>query len=159
QQELKKAWSKLSDNFETNDAVALGPGWGVDEGRRELLRRILRTVHKPIVLDADGLNNLSHVPDWPIHVLRHTRRGGAVILTPHAGEIQRLLDSARIKLSAIKDRRSAAVRLAELSGAVIVLKGAGTIVTDGRRIYINRTGNPGMATGGTGDVLTGVIAA
>src|SRR5262249_21688889 len=127
--------------------------------RMELLRRILRSARKPIVLDADGLNNLSQLPNWTELVDRRTNRGDALVLTPHPGEMQRLLDSAKIKLSAIQDRRSAAVRIAGATGAIVVLKGAGTIVTDGRRIYINRTGNPGMATGGTGDVLTGVIAA
>jgi len=157
--ELKKAWMTVSSATAANDVVAIGPGWGTDDARMELLRRILRSARKPIVLDADGLNNLSQLPNWTELVDRRTNRGDALVLTPHPGEMQRLLDSAKIKLSAIQDRRSAAVRIAGATGAIVVLKGAGTIVTDGRRIYINRTGNPGMATGGTGDVLTGVIAA
>jgi hydroxyethylthiazole kinase-like uncharacterized protein yjeF len=98
------------------------------------------------------------VPGWLRLCMKRTRRH-PLVLTPHPGEMQRLLDSAKIRLSAIEQRRKSAVRLAAATGAVVVLKGHRTIVADGRRLYVNNTGNPGMATGGTGDVLTGVIAA
>ncbi len=156
--EVQKAWTKLSSAFETNDVGALGPGWSVDEGRRELLRRILRNAKKPIVLDADGLNTLAQLPNWTRHVRQYARRGNSLVLTPHPGEMQRLLESAKIRLDAVDDRRDAAARVAEVSGAIVVLKGHRTIVTDGKRLFENTTGNPGMATGGTGDVLTGIIA-
>lgn len=156
--ELKDAWTSLSTALAANDVVVIGPGWGTDDARTELLRRIVRGVKRRIVLDADGLNNLAKLLGWVQLCARRTREY-PLVLTPHPGEMQRLLDSAKIRLSAIEQRREAAVRLSEDTGAIVVLKGHRTIVTDGRRLYENRTGNPGMATGGTGDVLTGVIAA
>ena len=78
------------------------------------------------------------------------------MLTPHPGEAARLLD--RSTKEVVEDRSGASLALASLTGSVVLLKGAGTVVTDGDRIYVNRTGNPGMATAGSGDVLTGLIA-
>src|SRR5262249_55553000 len=103
------------------------------------------------VVDADGLNALaSQVP-------RLRGRSAPLVLTPHPGEFARLLDSDVATVQGDRQRR--AVRFALEHGLVLLLKGQGTIVTDGRRGYVNTTGNPGMATGGTGDVLTGLVAA
>lgn len=134
-----------------NDVVAIGPGLGRSSGISTLLARLLPQLQAAVVLDADGLNAFA---DHPESLKQH---GGPLILTPHPGEFARLLRSdTRIVQS---QRRELAVRFAAEHNAVVVLKGHGTIVSDGRRVYQNTTGNPGMATAGTGDVLTGVIAA
>jgi NAD(P)H-hydrate epimerase len=107
---------------------------------------------RPIVLDADGLNMLVGQADL-LAGLKHP-----AILTPHPGEFARLTgkDIATVQ----QDRVKHAAELASMSEPlIVVLKGAGTVVTDGRRYFVNSTGNPGMATGGSGDVLTGVISA
>jgi len=138
----------LADGF---DVVALGPGLGRDRETDSVVRGLVRRSAKPMVIDADGLNALAE----SVNALK--RAGGPRILTPHPGEMGRLLGEApRDWLRAA--REGTAIRFAREHGVVLVLKGHGTLVTDGERIYRNRTGNPGMATGGTGDVLTGVIA-
>lgn len=134
------------------DVVAVGPGLGQSDDIRGLIRWIVQSVDKPTVIDADGLNALAAQPGLLSGLTR------PVIVTPHPGEFARLTGAAVATVQA--DRINSAARLAASSDQlVVVLKGAGTVVTDGRRVYVNRTGNPGMATGGTGDVLTGVIAA
>jgi NAD(P)H-hydrate epimerase len=135
-----------------NDCLAFGPGVGVSQGVRSVLQRLLEQKGLRLIIDADGLNNLSMINDWP----KQTKAG--VILTPHPGEMKRLW-SGLFREPIPNDRRGTAVEMANKTGAVIVLKGYGTVVTDGEKIYINKTGNPGMATAGAGDVLTGIIAA
>lgn len=132
------------------DAVALGPGMG-DSMAPDDLTVFLERLDQPVVIDADALNQLAHAGDR-IHL--HTDRA---VLTPHMGEAKRLLLAVGVDPPA--DRRDTACALVTGYDATVVLKGAGTIVTDGKRIYVNETGNSGLATGGTGDVLTGVIAA
>jgi len=136
------------------DVLAVGPGFEASGDGAAVLSAILRAVRRPIVLDADGLNNAARIPSE----LRKPRRSPLVI-TPHPGEMQRLLDALKLRIDPLKERRRAAVSVATTTGAIVVLKGHRTIVTDGKRLFENTTGNPGMATGGTGDVLTGVIAA
>jgi NAD(P)H-hydrate epimerase len=131
-------------------AWVIGPGLAVSPATRRLVLGCLATVAAPIVLDADGLNVLQA----DLAPLRD--RSAPTVITPHPGEAGRLL--ARGSSDVQADRFAAAAALARLSGAVVCLKGAGTIVVDRDRFYVNRTGNPGMATGGTGDVLAGVIA-
>jgi NAD(P)H-hydrate epimerase len=132
--------------------VAVGPGLGQSEEIRGLLRFLLAETEKPLVIDADGLNALVGQTELLAGVAR------PVILSPHPGEFARLTGTGVAEVQA--DRLGQAAKLAAAAPAlVVVLKGAGTIVTDGRRWFENTTGNPGMATGGTGDVLTGVIAA
>jgi NAD(P)H-hydrate epimerase len=105
-----------------------------------------------LVIDGDGLNNLSKIKNWPAKLKAN------LILTPHPGEMKRLWQATfREKLP--PDRQEQAAQLAQHSKTIVVLKGAGTVVTDGQKVYINKTGNPGMATAGSGDVLTGVITA
>jgi ADP-dependent NAD(P)H-hydrate dehydratase len=137
---------------ETNQVVALGPGLGTSEAISQMVMSLLVQVSAPLVLDADGLNTLIH----KTVILRG--RKSPLILTPHPGEFARLVGMETPQVQA--NRQELAVRFSrDHGGVILILKGQGTIVTDGRRLYTNTTGNPGMATGGTGDVLTGVIAA
>jgi NAD(P)H-hydrate epimerase len=126
-------------------AVALGPGLGRDDGARSLVRRLLVEVELPMVVDADALFELEPAA-W----------GGPRVLTPHEGELGRLLGR-----SDVAKRRLAAVREgAERFGCVVLLKGADTLVAEpGRDVLVSASGLPSLATAGTGDVLTGVVAA
>lgn len=135
-----------------NDATAFGPGVGVSTDLRVILERLIEQDGLNLVIDADGLNNLAGLGDWP------TKLKANLILTPHPGEMKRLWP-ALIREPMPPGRQDQAVKFARRTKAVIVLKGAGTVVTDGERVYTNKTGNPGMATAGSGDVLTGIITA
>jgi NAD(P)H-hydrate epimerase len=145
------AATELIDLAQGNDAVALGPGLGRSQQLSELTATVVGRLTKPLVLDADGLNSLA---DNSEALKKHA---GAVVITPHPGEFARLVHTATAEVQA--RRRDLACRFAADYQLVVVLKGHGTIVTDGERVYTNRTGNPGMATAGSGDVLTGLIAA
>jgi len=137
------------------DAVAVGPGLG-DSVSVDNLIRLLTDYPGPIVVDADGLNLLAMTKPFDMPDPRR------VILTPHPGEMHRLLAGRDIKQhfeNTPEQRISAAIAMVDAYGSTVALKGKGTVVTDGRRMYINETGNSGMATGGMGDVLTGIIAA
>jgi NAD(P)H-hydrate epimerase len=129
-------------------AVACGPGLGRSLGLTGLVAWLYENLALPMVVDADGLNALAARPE----VL--ARPGGPRILTPHPGEFARLLGAGRVPA---EQREAMAVDLASRCGIVVVLKGHRTLITDGHRQAKNTTGNPGMATGGTGDVLTGLI--
>ena len=129
------------------DAVLVGPGLGQSEGTLAVVRAVLEKAECPVVVDADGINVLSAHRD----LLRG--RKSPTILTPHDGEFARLGGVIG------EDRMSAAAALAEELGCVVLLKGHETCVTDGTDGYINPTGNSGMAVGGSGDVLAGVITA
>jgi len=132
--------------------LAIGPGLGLDPGTVACVRALVTAVERPLVVDADGLNAL--VGDLE----RVRARRGATVLTPHPGEAARLLESDAASLNA--DRIGAARRLAEHAGAVVVLKGAGSVVASpSGRVVVVPTGGPALASGGTGDVLTGVVAA
>jgi ADP-dependent NAD(P)H-hydrate dehydratase len=131
--------------------AVLGPGLGRSPDLTRLLSAVLAETATPLVLDADALNNLAdQAGDLG-------RRAGPVVLTPHPGEFGRLIGHSAAEVQA--DRRARALAFARRAKVVLVLKGQGTLVTDGTRLYINSTGNPGMATGGTGDVLGGLIGA
>jgi NAD(P)H-hydrate epimerase len=95
-----------------------------------------------------GLNNLSKINDWP------SQSKAEIILTPHLGEMKRLWNGL-IRTHLPTDRKEQAIQMANKTKTIIVLKGSGTVVSDGEKLFVNKTGNPGMATGGTGDVLTG----
>ena len=133
------------------DAIACGPGLGVAPGVRELVDGLVQSYSGYVVLDADALNVIGPEPE------RLAGASGQVVLTPHPGEAARLL--GREISRDPEDRRDAAMELARRAEAVVCLKGAGTVVTDGEKVEENETGNPGMATAGSGDVLTGVCAA
>ncbi len=132
------------------DVVAIGPGLdpSIDGDR---MNDLVRSFSGGIVIDADGLNLLASMGGW------EAAWPHQIVLTPHPGEMRRLLDGWKIETWA-DDRQHIALRLAQTTDAVVVLKGAGTVVTDGSRLYVNQTGNSGMATAGSGDVLTGIIA-
>jgi NAD(P)H-hydrate epimerase len=143
--------TELLDLAGASDVVAAGPGLGRSPSLTDLLTALISRTTTPVVLDADGLNAFQQDPG------RLKGRAAPLVLTPHPGEFGRLLgtDAAAVQAR----RQELAVRFAAENGLVLVLKGQGTVVTDGRRVYVNPTGNPGMATGGTGDVLTGLVAA
>ena len=130
------------------DVLAIGPGLGQSDDLRRLVRWVVESVEIPTVLDADGLNALTGQAD----LFRKLKR--PLVITPHPGEFARLCGKSVAEVQA--DREGQAAALASVSDSlVVVLKGTGSVVTDGRRVYVNTTGNPGMATGGVGDVLTG----
>lgn len=137
-EELKKRLPQM-------DAVLMGCGLGQSEGTEAVVQWVLREAECPVVLDADGINLISRHKD----VLRG--RSGATILTPHEGEFLRL------GFAIGGNRMEAAKTAARELGCILVLKGHRTCITDGQREYINRTGNPGMAVGGSGDLLAGII--
>ena len=141
------------------DVLAVGPGMGVALGGQNLVRAALAQ-DLPVVLDADGLNNLARIDGWP------ALRRCPLVLTPHPGEFARLTRRAIADIQARREESALSavrewtdIRTENVPPLVCVLKGAGTVVTDGRRVFVNATGNPGMATGGSGDILTGLTAA
>jgi NAD(P)H-hydrate epimerase len=137
--------------FEGAAAGVFGPGLGRDPGAVELARSVVPEIGSPLVIDADGLNAFAGELD------QLAGRSAPTVLTPHAGELGRLLgtDSERISATRLASARSAAVG----AEAVVVLKGDDTIVTDGERVAVNALAAPALATAGTGDVLSGIIAA
>ncbi|MBP3305450.1 MAG: NAD(P)H-hydrate dehydratase [Oscillospiraceae bacterium] len=128
------------------DAVLIGPGLGQSEGTLAVTKAVLENFEGPVVLDADGINVLKSHMD----IVRE--RQSPAILTPHAGEF------ARIGGKIGQDRAASAAEFAAQYHCILLLKGYGPIVTDGHRCFRNPTGNPGMAVGGSGDVLSGIIA-
>ena len=145
------AWETVQAWLGRADVFALGPGMGQSELLRKFVPKIFQELAAPLVLDADGLNNLAGESGWSPLPSPAPR-----VLTPHPGEMQRL---SGVSSGDREGQKRAAVRLARGAGATLVLKGHRTWVTDGWRHYENDTGNPGMASGGSGDVLTGVITA
>jgi NAD(P)H-hydrate epimerase len=136
---------------EAHDVIAVGPGLGHSHELTTLLVELVEKVAKPMVIDADGLNAFVG------HADKLRGNGSPRIITPHPGEFARLLHADTKAVQA--RRQELAVEFARERGLIVVLKGQGTIVTEGQRVYRNTSGNPGMATGGTGDILTGIIAA
>ena len=132
--------------LDSMDAVLIGPGLGQSEGTRAVIQAVLEAAKCPVVLDADGINGICRHRD----ILRE--RHYPTILTPHAGEFQRLGGEIG------GDRLTSAQRFAREYGCILLLKGHHTVITDGIESYVNQTGNPGMAVGGSGDVLAGMIA-
>jgi hydroxyethylthiazole kinase-like uncharacterized protein yjeF len=131
--------------------VVLGSGMGREQSTQRLAQELTERIEAPLVIDADGLN--AHAG----RIDKLAARRGAVVLTPHAGEMGRLLDrdSSAVEARRVESAREAARR----SGAVVLLKGDDSIVTDGERLAVNRVSSPQLATAGTGDVLSGMIAA
>lgn len=143
---------RLFEDLMQYSAIAIGPGLGDEIQNGNLIKKILYTADKPVVVDADGLNLLRD----DLGSMKNAK--AKLVITPHPGEAARLLGRKTSEINA--DRLGSALELAAVTGAVTVLKGAGSVVaTPDGKTYINTTGNPGMATGGSGDVLTGVIAA
>lgn len=143
---------RLFEDLMQYSAIAIGPGLGDEIKNGNLIKKIINMTDKPVVIDADGLNLLQEDPG----IMRQAK--AKLIITPHPGEAARLLKRKTADING--NRLESARGLAAVTGAVTVLKGADSVVaTPEGKTYINTTGNPGMATGGSGDVLTGVIAA
>jgi len=147
-----KGFAEIKRFAASQDVLALGPGLSRDSATQKLIRKILRAAQLPVVIDADGLNALK----GDLKVLKACR--GRAVLTPHPGEFTRVFGGKLDDSEALRKKR--AVKAAKEFGVVIVLKGHRTVVAspDGKCL-INTTGNPGMATAGSGDVLTGTISA
>jgi NAD(P)H-hydrate epimerase len=141
-------------------AVAMGPGLGNTENTAGLVRFVTKSYNGTLVLDADALNVIAgdSILTGMLKARAQKPGGGAAIITPHPGEAARLL--GRGSPNRLDEREKTARALAELTGAISVLKGANTLIASPEgALYVNGTGNPGMATGGSGDVLTGAITA
>jgi NAD(P)H-hydrate epimerase len=135
------------------DVIAIGPGLGQAPGTREFIRTLVDRATMPLVVDADGLNAFADDPDR-----LSGREGRDLIITPHPGEMARLVGMSTDEVQA--SRLEIARNFAAAHHVYVVLKGHRTLIaTPDEKVFINPTGNAGMATGGTGDVLTGMIAA
>ncbi|WP_180955436.1 NAD(P)H-hydrate dehydratase [Dolosicoccus paucivorans] len=145
--ELETTLPKL---WQDKQVVAFGPGLGQEKSLRRLLELLLTNYTGPVVIDADGLNLVALDPE-----ILHQHN--SIILTPHEMEMARLMDCSVEDVSS--NRQQIAQDFAKTYQVVVVLKGHETLVTDGKTTYVNTTGNPGMATAGSGDVLTGIIYA
>lgn len=148
---------QVHDAMSRCDVLAIGPGMGTGAMPQQLVRWAIGQ-EKPVVIDADGLNNLAALGDWP------SLRRCPLIMTPHPGEFSRLTGLGVAQIQAARAEHAIQAARRWIAGAcecplVVVLKGARTVVTDGQGVYENDTGNPGMASGGSGDVLTGLTAA
>ncbi|MFP6626081.1 MAG: NAD(P)H-hydrate dehydratase [Deltaproteobacteria bacterium] len=157
------AWEGLAPVIDDFNAVVAGPGLGRGPGAETLVLKLLELAACPLVLDADALNILAAVEARRPGTLRQalnkraSQGKGEVTLTPHPGEMARLArtDTASVQAG----REETACKFAEANPAIVVLKGAATLVVEGQRRAVNTSGNPGMASAGMGDVLAGLIAA
>ncbi len=140
---------KIKEIAEKSDVFVLGPGIGREGETKDLVLWLIQNVNTKIVLDADGLNAIVA----NIDVLKG--RKGEIVLTPHQGEMSLLCGKTAEEIK--NDREDTALCFAKEYGVTVVLKGENTVITDGEKIFVNPTGNSGMATGGSGDVLSGVI--
>lgn len=140
----------LLEMCEKSSAVVIGCGLSVCDDTKNLVQSVITNCEKPLVIDADALNCICNKPE----ILKNLKV--PAIITPHPGEMARLLHSTPKTVNS--NRENTAIDFAKKFGVVTVLKGAGTIIAspDGK-VYINHTGNSGMATGGSGDVLSGII--
>jgi NAD(P)H-hydrate epimerase len=148
----EEAWPALVERLESASVLAVGPGLTTHAETADLVRRLVREAPIPVVADADAVNAfVEHRPDLGAH-------RSDLVLTPHAGELARL--TGRSSEEVIEDRVAAARKAAAEVGAVVLLKGSRSVVAepDGR-VVVNPTGGPFLATAGTGDVLTGAVAA
>ncbi|MDE6659383.1 MAG: NAD(P)H-hydrate dehydratase [Eubacterium sp.] len=144
------ALTEVLNEIKWADSIALGCGIAVNDDTQLIVNQVIKESNVPVVVDADGINCLS----VNIDVLRDSK--APIILTPHPGEMARLIHQ---EVSFVQENRiDCAKSFAKEHGCIVVLKGANTVVTDGVNAFVNTTGNPGMAMGGTGDMLTGMIA-
>ncbi|MDD2927278.1 MAG: NAD(P)H-hydrate dehydratase [Candidatus Omnitrophica bacterium] len=144
-----RAYSKIKDFSRKIDILVIGPGLSRESSTQSLARKIIRKLARPMVIDADGLNALSG------H-LQYLKDG--MVITPHPGEMARLLGTSITEVQ--RERKTITVNFSRRYKITLVLKGHNTLVGDKKgNLYVNPTGNPGMATAGSGDVLTGMIAA
>lgn len=146
------AYAQIQKKLSSFDVVALGPGLGLHPDTQKFVFKIISAGNKPLVIDADALNAIAKNPSILL------KNKCAKILTPHPGEMARLTKLNRESIE--KNRAKIAKEFSKKFKCVLLLKGHRTVVADWNgKIYINKTGNPGMATAGSGDVLTGIIAA
>jgi len=146
-----KAISEIKKFTKSVDVAAIGPGLSRNKSTQQLVRKMLAAIDKDIVLDADGINAF----EGKANLLRRHKRN--LVITPHPGEMSRLIGESTQAIQ--KKRVGIAKRASRSYDCVTVLKGARTVVANPKgEVYINETGNPGMATGGVGDILTGMIA-
>ncbi len=146
-----KAFEQIKRFLNKIDVIVLGPGASRLKDTENLIIKIIKEIDKPMVIDADALNALADNLD--VLDIRKTKQ---IVLTPHLGEFSRLINTEKEAIKKIK--RELVKEFALRYNLILVLKGHATLVTDGKKIYKNCTGNPGMATAGTGDVLCGMIA-
>ena len=146
-----KAFPSITALLNKIDVLALGCGASQHTSTQRLMTRMIVQLKKPLIIDADGINALSK----DINVLKH-RSAKQIILTPHLGEFSRLLKRSPDSIK--RDRKKLAKEFAFKYNLVLILKGHHSIVTNGRSLFENTTGNPGMATAGSGDALTGIVA-
>jgi len=151
------AHKNIKDFINTVDVLIIGPGLTQNKSTQVLIRKVISEIDKPTVIDADGLNALVGHLDL-LRVAKSPSRQVAKILSPHPGEMARLLG---ISIKQVQNsRKEIAQRFARDYKVAVVLKGHSSVVIDYQgNSYINKTGNPGMATAGSGDVLTGIIGA
>jgi len=149
--EVSRAFDALSPQA---SAIVVGPGLGEGAGVSRLALRAIQHEGCPVILDADAINALATIPEL------HRDWKCAGVITPHPGEFKRIAAALNIEADAASEatRPSAAEELAQKLGCIVVLKGSGTVVSDGHRTWVNDTGGPELATAGTGDVLAGLIA-
>lgn len=133
------------------DAIAIGPGMDNFKNSEVFMEKIIQNSDIPMIIDADGINSISKKPE----ILNKTGEKYNLILTPHPMEMSRLSGYSVKEIQ--ENREEIAIKIAKKYNVILVLKGHNTIVTNGYDIYVNNTGNPGMATAGSGDVLTGII--
>ncbi len=132
------------------DVLAIGPGIGVTRETQKIMKEIIQSSRSPLVIDADGINSIADISVFE-------KAQAPAVITPHPGEMARLIRSRRSDIE--RDRISTALSVSRETGADLILKGVPTVVAEpGGRAFVNSTGNPGMATAGTGDVLTGIVA-
>ncbi|MBI1323385.1 NAD(P)H-hydrate dehydratase [bacterium] len=150
------AWYELLPLTHDATVIAAGPGLGRSKGVHDLICELLRHTNKPLVLDADALNTFAPLKSCGNALKTHH---STIVATPHPGEAARLLGVTTAEIQRDRIGSAVAIRAHMPADSVVVLKGHETVVTDGTHLYVNTSGNPGMATGGCGDVLTGVVSA
>lgn len=145
----EKALDDISNDMQWASAIVLGCGMGVSEDTRKITEFVLKNSKVPVILDADGINCIT----LSIDILKDIKV--PVVLTPHPGEMSRLVSKSVDEVQS--NRVEIAKDFAKKYGVLIALKGANTVVTDGETVFVNMSGNPAMAMGGTGDMLSGII--
>lgn len=145
------AFDELSDDIQSADSIVIGCGMGCNADTKKLTLDVLKNAKSPVILDADGINCIN----MSISIFKDIKV--PVVLTPHPGEMARLIGKTPAEIQS--DRIYTAKQFAKDNQVILVLKGANTVVTDGDEVFVNTTGNPAMAMGGSGDMLSGIIGA
>lgn len=147
--------SRLCEEIKKADSVVLGCGLGRSSTAKEMVRTVLSCASVPLVIDADGLNIVSESPElWSLLSAEQKAR---TVITPHPGEMARLSGTSIGEI--LSNTAETAENFAKKHGIICLLKDHRTVITDGSATFVNQSGNPGMATGGSGDVLSGIVGA